>query len=91
MSEQDKPFVINDRRKFRMDGEPREPLPTESSSTEAAAACSGSPLLFPLRSSRMHPASGPIPIFSAHTNSAHLVTPVPEPKDEEDENEPSSI
>ncbi len=60
MSEQDKPFVVNDRRKFRMDGELREPHAPAETPQEAA------------------PASGPIPIDSAHTNSAHLVTPAPE-------------
>lgn len=34
MAEQDKPFVINDRRKFRMDGEPREPAPEAVSTPE---------------------------------------------------------
>ena len=33
MAEQDKPFVINDRRKFRMDGEPREAAPADPDAT----------------------------------------------------------
>lgn len=33
MAEQDKPFVINDRRKFRMDGEPRETATTSTETT----------------------------------------------------------
>ena len=92
MSEQDKPFVINDRRKFRLDGEPREPLPSESASTEAQEPAAG-PVAVPASVKQDAPASGPIPISSAHTNSAHLVTPVPEPADEAvfEEDEPSSI
>lgn len=34
MSEQDKPFVVNDRRKFRLDGELREPRPEGSDTPE---------------------------------------------------------
>ncbi len=83
MSEQDKPFVINDRRKFRMDGEPREPLPADAADTAEAAG----PVAVSAPEKHDAPASGPIPITSAHTNSAHLITPVPEP----DENEPSSL
>lgn len=46
MAEQDKPFVINDRRKFRMDGELREPAPERapeevSAKPEAVAAHAG--------------------------------------------------
>jgi hypothetical protein len=84
MSEQDKPFVINDRRKFRMDGEPREPLPAEAESVEPASA---GPVAVSTPEKHDAPASGPIPIDSVHTNSAHLVTPVPEPA----EDEPSSL
>jgi hypothetical protein len=65
MSEQDKdkPFVINDRRKFRMDGEPRELQP--DASMESAR----------LISTPEEPAStGPVLV-----NSAHTVTPAPEP------------
>ena len=91
MSEQDKPFVINDRRKFRLDGEPREPLPTEAASAEAAEPAAG-PVAVAPPAKHDAPASGPIPITSAHTNSAHLVTPVPEPADEDvDDVEPSSV
>lgn len=89
MSEQDKPFVINDRRKFRLDGEPREPLPTEAASTEVHEPATG-PVAVPPVARQDAPASGPIPITSAHTNSAHLVTPVPEPEDGIEEDEPSS-
>jgi hypothetical protein len=89
MSEQDKPFVINDRRKFRLDGEPREPLPADTASKEASEPAAG-PVAVPAAVKQDAPASGPIPIDSVHTNNAHLVTPVPEPADEGDENEPSS-
>lgn len=71
MPEQDKPIVINDRRKFRGDGELRQPL--SDSDTEAPATTLKQDV----------PASGPIAIDSAHTNSAHLVTPVPEPDEYE--------
>ena len=37
MAEQDKPFVVNDRRKFRMDGELREPAPEHTESTDSAS------------------------------------------------------
>ncbi len=40
MAEQDKPFVINDRRKFRTDGELREPLPERTSDASSGAAAS---------------------------------------------------
>jgi hypothetical protein len=72
MSEQDKdkPFVINDRRKFRMDGEPRELQP--DASMESAR-------VIPAPSETPEPASaGPVLV-----NSAHTVTPVPEPIAEE--------
>ena len=90
MSEQDKPFVINDRRKFRMDGEPREPLPSDTAPAVSAEPAAG-PVAVPAPAKQDAPASGPIPITSAHTNSAHLVTPVPEPADEVDEDEPYSV
>ena len=83
MSEQDKPFVINDRRKFRMDGEPRETLPGETVPAEAADAPAESqrgPVAVPSAARQDAPGSEPIPISSAQTNSAHLVTPVPEPE-----------
>ena len=89
MSEQDKPFVINDRRKFRMDGEPREPLPADTdASVDAAPAeirpeSQRGPVAMPSSAKQDAPASGPIPISSAHTNSAHLVTPVPEPAEDD--------
>ena len=38
MAEQDKPFVVNDRRKFRMDGELREPAPEQAAEQTAAEA-----------------------------------------------------
>lgn len=90
MAEQDKPFVINDRRKFRMDGEPREPVPGETAAAEPAQPASETepgPVAVSSPGKQDAPASGPIPISSAHTNSAHLVTPVPEP----DENVPASL
>ncbi|MGI4980942.1 MAG: hypothetical protein ACRYHB_11175, partial [Janthinobacterium lividum] len=74
MPEQDKPIVINDRRKFRGDGELRQPI------SEPAAEA-------PAAFQQDAPASGPIAIDSAHSNSAHLVTPVPEP--DEDEADPA--
>lgn len=81
MSEQDKPFVINDRRKFRMDGEMRDPQPeTETAAPERSISETTAPAGPVVVAT---PASGPIPINAAHTNSAHLVTPVPEPADEE--------
>ena len=70
MAEQDKPIVINDRRKFRDTGEPREPV-------NAAEASVPSDEVPPKRD------GGPIPIDSVHTNNAHLVTPAPEPVEEE--------
>jgi hypothetical protein len=67
MSEQDKPFVINDRRKFRMDGEPREPIaePAEQAPSEIAPA-------------KEEVSSGPVLVSSNHT-----VTPEPEPPAED--------
>jgi hypothetical protein len=67
MSEQDKdkPFVINDRRKFRMDGEPKEPIvPTPEPFQESA---------------RLIPTPEPVSTGPVLVNSAHTVTPVPEP------------
>ncbi len=100
MSEQEKPFVINDRRKFRADGELREPAPQPR--TDAAEA--GTPItsrpsdafessarVIPFGEAHQretpapredHRSSGPIPI-----NSAHMITPVPEPG----ENAPQQI
>ena len=40
MAEQDKPFVVNDRRKFRMDGELREPAPERTNDTTGQPAAS---------------------------------------------------
>ncbi len=95
MSEQDKPFVVNDRRKFRSDGElrdpstvaPREETPVTSRPTDAFESSArvipfgeahGREQAAPRDESRT---SEPIPI-----NSAHMITPVPEP----DENIPSA-
>ena len=64
------PIVINDRRKFRDTGEPRETQPPIEAVTSAAA-----------------PAIDDVPAASVHTNSAHLITPVPEPVDAAPENE----
>ena len=58
MSEQDKPFVINDRRKFRMDGEPRDPLPADAAESAEAAG----PVAVSAPEKQDAPASGPIPI-----------------------------
>ena len=66
MSEQDKPFVINDRRKFRMDGEPREPIAEHTAPTPAEAA-----------PPKAEVSSGPVLVTSTHT-----VTPEPEPPTE---------
>ena len=105
MAEQDKPFVVNDKRKFRLDGELREPAPTRTESGEDAAASAGNTSTAPESSAKVvnygaraasirehetaashaeHRTSGPVPInsvstSSAQTNSAHMVTPVPEP------------
>ncbi len=105
MAEQDKPFVVNDRRKFRMDGELREPAAAQPAGTEPAeqtgSGDAGAKVInFGERAAAVreqdapthaeeHRGSGPIPINSAQTNSAqggpvqtnsaHLVTPVPEP------------
>ena len=64
MPEQDKPFVVNDRRKHRMDGELREPLPQTPAEPAQAEP----------KADAEQAAGGPTPI-----NSAHLVTPAPEP------------
>lgn len=56
------PIVINDRRKFRDTGEPREPQPSAEASAPLPTAA---------------PALEDVP--PVHTNSAHLITPVPEP------------
>lgn len=77
MPEQDKPIVINDRRKFRGDGELRDPQPQTVSESVAPVEAQA-----PVSSRQDGPASGPIAIDSVHTNSAHLITPVPEPTDE---------
>lgn len=58
------PIVINDRRKFRDTGEPREPQPSAEASTALPTAA---------------PAVEDAPVTPVHTNSAHLITPVPEP------------
>ena len=94
MAEQDKPFVVNDRRKFRMDGELREPAAQPTGAEPAEQTGSGEAgakvINFGERAAAVreqesaphaedHRGSGPIPISSAHTNSAHMVTPVPEP------------
>ncbi len=90
MSEQDKPFVVNDRRKFRSDGElrdpgtvaPREETPVTSRPVDAFessarvipfAEAHGRDQALPREESRN---SEPIPI-----NSAHLITPVPQPEE----------
>lgn len=63
MPEQDKPIVINDRRRFRdldSDEQPKTEASTQAESSHEAAHSS-------------HADDAP------HTNSAHLITPVPEP------------
>jgi hypothetical protein len=87
--EQNKPFVINDRRKFRMDGEPREPV----SDAPAAEATPVGSVAEPVQETPAAetpvetPKQGPIPI-----NSAHMITPVPEPQENDDsgESEPAT-
>jgi hypothetical protein len=74
MSEQDKPFVVNDRRKFRMDGELREPHPEEAS--QAASVASSEPAA---EADKEASAAGSGPVL---VNAAHTVTPVPEPVEE---------
>ncbi len=93
MSEQEKPFVINDRRKFRADGELREPAPDRQGTDESTVtlrpqdAFESSARVLPFADTHARdgaetvPApreeqrsSGPIPI-----NSAHIITPAPEP------------
>lgn len=76
MPEQDKPIVINDRRKFRGDGELRQPEATAATEVATQPAAEA-----PAPTKQDAPASGPIAIDSVHTNSAHLVTPVPEPEE----------
>ncbi|SEC17428.1 DUF1844 domain-containing protein [Terriglobus roseus] len=78
--EQNKPFVINDRRKFRMDGEPRETI-AETPEPEPVAVVTEMPAPAPSTSEetaapKHH--NEPIPF-----NSAHSVTPVPDPAEEE--------
>ncbi len=70
MPEQEKPFVVNDRRKFRADGELREPLPSTTEGAPGASAEPGS------GAGNGSPAGErqTIPFHAAHT-----VTPVPEP------------
>ena len=70
MSEQDKPFVINDRRKFRMDGEPRELQPDPSMES---ARVIPTPSAADTAAPEAH-STGPVLV-----NSAHTITPVPEP------------
>lgn len=92
MSEQEKPFVINDRRKFRADGELRDPAPASRAPDEPVVtarptdAFESSARVIPFADAHARETSkfapreehrgGPIPI-----NSAHLVTPVPEPEE----------
>ena len=88
--EQNKPFVINDRRKFRMDGEPRE-TPAESPAvaetpapTPEVAAANVTEMPTPAATESEEapahkPHNEPIPF-----NSAHSITPVPEPAGEDE-------
>ncbi len=70
MPEQDKPFVINDRRRrFQTEGDPTASAPEIPVPEPAAAVAPAAETM---------PASGPVPV----TNSAHLVTPVPEAANE---------
>lgn len=80
--EENKPFVVNDRRKFRMDGEPIEPrladpvppAPVElapEAPSEAEADVKHAPIPFPVREA------------APETNAAHMITPVPEPAEDE--------
>jgi hypothetical protein len=84
--QQNKPFVINDRRKFRMDGEPREPIAETAPPAEPEPVAAAPVDETPEPPAAPKPSSGPIPI-----NSAHTVTPVPEPTPvEETEEEPAA-
>ena len=89
MPEQDKPFVVNDRRKFRMDGELRDPQTAAESPAGAEPEAATGPVPVPPPDRHEASTPGPIPI-----NSAHLVTPVPEPADDEPSeslDEPESV
>jgi hypothetical protein len=81
--EQNKPFVINDRRKFRMDGEPREPIAeTPETGPEPVTAVTEMPVPAveePGEATAPKHHNEPIPF-----NSAHSITPVPEPAEEEE-------
>ena len=68
MPEQDKPFVVNDRRKFRADGELKEPLPEPVAAPAEVASAAPAESIPETRTKE------PIPF-----NSAHTITPVPEP------------
>ncbi len=72
MPEQDKPFVVNDRRRrFSTEGESAATIPpAENEST--------GPVPVPTPAKQELPASGPVSV----TNNAHLVTPVSEAADE---------
>ncbi len=70
MPDKDQPIVINDRRKFRDTGEVR-----DSQQVTPPAPVAEIPL---------KRESGPIPVGAPQTNSAHLVTPVPEPAESAD-------
>ncbi len=73
MPEQDKPFVINDRRRrFSTEGEP--------AATEAAPASEATPgpVAFPVPTKQEAPTGGPAPV----TSSAHLVAPAADSADD---------
>ncbi|AFL89990.1 protein of unknown function (DUF1844) [Terriglobus roseus DSM 18391] len=89
--EQNKPFVINDRRKFRMDGEPRE-TPAESPAATVAEtpAAATEPVAANVTEMPAPAVTEPAeaPAHKHHNepipfNSAHSITPVPEPAEEE--------
>lgn len=71
MPEQDKPIVINDRRRFRGDA-----------GSEAPVEPPSVPVSTPVESSQV-----PTNEEAQQTNSAHLITPVPEPADTQEAND----
>lgn len=87
MAEQEKPFVINDRRKFRMDGELREPAPEGTAKEASAENAVAAPPRGPVPD--QHESSAKVISFAdaphrehephtvAHTEPAHSSGPIP--------------
>ncbi len=80
--EQNKPFVINDRRKFRMDGDPVEPRPETPEEPVASPVAEAAPSA-PAEEAPAASKSGPIP-FPVRETAA----PAPEPVEEVAPEEP---